>query len=83
MNTSPSSDDRFDAGEDSRRPARTSTIVWGLLLTAAGALILIWLLTDIVFDPLVVLLGLTLGAGAALLIGGAVSALGARNGKRN
>ncbi|GAA3294528.1 hypothetical protein ACFFON_12295 [Arthrobacter citreus] len=83
MNTSPASDGRFDAEEDQRRPARTSTIVWGLLLTAAGVLILVWLLTDIVFDPLVVLLGLTLGAGAALLIGGAVSALGARKGKRS
>lgn len=62
-----------------RRPARTSTIVWGLLLMAAGVLLLAWLLTDITFDPLVVLLGLTLGAGAALLIGGAVSAVGSRN----
>ena len=83
MNTSPSSDDRFDADEDKRRPARTSTIVWGLLLTAAGVLILVWLLTDVAFDPLVVLLGLTLGTGTALLAGGAVSALGARNGKRS
>ena len=82
MNIS-SSSERVDAEENQRQPARTSTIVWGLLLIAAGALVLAWLLTDIVFDPLVVLLGLTLGAGAALLIGGTVSALGGRNGKRS
>ena len=82
MNTSPSSDARFDSVDDERRPARTSTIVWGLLLAAAGVLILVWQLTDITFDPLVVLLGLTLGTGAALLIGGAVAALGGRDRKR-
>ncbi|WP_341393359.1 hypothetical protein [Arthrobacter sp. G119Y2] len=83
MNTSPSSDARFDpVDDDERRPARTSTIVWGLLLAAAGVLILVWQLTDIAFDPLVVLLGLTLGTGAALLIGGAVAALGGRDRKR-
>lgn len=83
MNTSPSSDARFDSvDDDERRPARTSTIVWGLLLAAAGVLILVWQLTDIAFDPLVVLLGLTLGTGAALLIGGAVAALGGRDRKR-
>ncbi|MDK1359778.1 hypothetical protein QNO00_05790 [Arthrobacter sp. zg-Y1219] len=57
--------------------------MWGLLLTAAGLLVLAWLLTDIAFDPLVVLLGLTLGTGAALLVGGAVSAYGGRNSGRN
>lgn len=82
MNSSPSSDARFDAAEDGRRPARTSTIVWGLLLAAAGVLILVWLLTDIEFDPLAVTLGLTLGTGAALLIGGAVAAMGGRNRER-
>lgn len=62
-----------------RRPPRTSTIVWGLLITALGALLLTWQLTAIRLDPLAVLLGLTLGAGAALLIGGAASALGSRS----
>lgn len=62
-----------------RRAARTGTIVWGLLIIAAAVLLLAWLLTDITLDPLVVLLGLMLGGGAALLIGGAVSVLGGRN----
>lgn len=98
MNTFPSPDAPFEpapaaadgpgpdpasADAAGRRPVRTSTIVWGLLLIAAGLLILVWLLTDIAFDPVVVLLGLTLGAGAALLIGGAVSSLGGRNRGRN
>ncbi|MET4058639.1 MFS superfamily sulfate permease-like transporter [Arthrobacter sp. UYP6] len=73
-----SSPDAFPTAAGARRPARTATIVWGLLITATGILLLAWLLTDITLDPLVVLLGLTLGAGAALLIGGAVSALGGR-----
>ncbi|WAP52536.1 hypothetical protein OL239_04625 [Arthrobacter sp. ATA002] len=83
MNTSPSSTDRPADAAGGRRPARTGTIVWGLLLVAAGVLLLAWLLTDIAFDPLVVLLGLTLGAGAALLVGGAVAALGGRDRKHS
>lgn len=75
------SSDSSSAPASGRRPPRTSTIVWGLLITAVGALLLAWQLTAIKLDPLAVLLGLTLGAGAALLIGGAVSALGSR-GKR-
>lgn len=67
-----------------RRPVRTATIVWGLLIMAAGILLLAWLLTDISLDPMAVLLGLLIGAGAALLIGGAVAAFGKQDkaGKR-
>ena len=61
-----------------RRPVRTGTIVWGLLIIAVAVLILVWLLTDITLDPLAVLLGLMLGGGGALLLGGAVSVLGGR-----
>ena len=71
------------SADASRRPARTATIVWGLLITAAGVLLLAWQLTDITFDPLVVLLGLVLGAGAALLIGGSISALGRAGGSKD
>ncbi len=63
----------------SRRQVRTGTIVWGLLIISAAVLLLAWLLTDITLDPLAVLLGLLLGGGAALLIGGAVSAFGSRS----
>lgn len=69
--------------EGSRRPARTATIVWGLLVMAVGALLLVWLLTDIRFDPLVVLLGLIIGTGTALLIGGVVSAAGGARQRRS
>ena len=67
-----------------RQPVRTATIVWGLLIMAAGILLLAWLLTDISLDPMAVLLGLLIGAGAALLIGGAVAAFGKQDktGKR-
>ena len=85
MSSFPSPSPEFPASKAAPaepRRARTSTIVWGLLLVAAGVLILAWQLTDITFDPLVVVLGLTLGTGAALLIGGAVSALGGRDRNR-
>lgn len=84
MTTSPSNI-AFDSSSDpvpGRRPPRTSTIVWGLLITAVGALLLAWQLTAIRLDPLAVLLGLTLGTGAALLIGGAIAAMGGRNRER-
>lgn len=61
-----------------RRPVRTGTIVWGLLVIAVAVLILAWLLTDITLDPLAVLLGLMLGGGGALLLGGTLSVLGGR-----
>lgn len=61
-----------------RRPVRTGTIVWGLLIIAVAVLLLAWLLTDITLDPLAVLLGLMLGGGGALLLGGAISVLGGR-----
>lgn len=81
MNTSSTTDQA-----PARRPVRTATIVWGLLIMAAGILLLAWLLTDITLDPMAVLLGLLIGAGAALLIGGTVSAFGGpgrRSGKRS
>lgn len=59
-----------------RRPLRVGTIVWGLVLAAAGALILAVQLTGVRLDAGVVLLGLLIGAGAALVIGGLLAVLG-------
>ncbi|WP_237687098.1 MULTISPECIES: hypothetical protein [Arthrobacter] len=73
------SSEHFPEDSPAKRPVRTGTIVWGLLIIAAAVLLLAWLLTDISFDPLAVLLGLLLGGGTALLIGGAISAFGGRN----
>ncbi|GAA1350385.1 hypothetical protein GCM10009636_09050 [Arthrobacter koreensis] len=62
--------------EPERRPLRVGTIVWGLVLAVAGALILAVQLTGIRLDTGVVLLGLLIGAGAALVIGGLLAVLG-------
>ncbi|WP_049822259.1 hypothetical protein [Arthrobacter sp. H41] len=55
-----------------RRP-RAGTIIWGAVILAVGSLVLLNQLTDIRFDTGVVLMGLLVGTGAALVIGGALS----------
>ena len=62
--------------EPERRPLRVGTIVWGLVLAVVGALILAVQLTGIRLDTGMVLLGLLIGAGAALVIGGLLAVLG-------
>ena len=52
------------------------TIVWGLIVLALAALIIIARLGLVALDGTYVLIGLMLGAGAALVIGGLVSARG-------
>ena len=62
--------------EPERRPLRVGTIVWGLVLAAVGAIILTVQLTGIRLDAGMVLLGLLIGAGAALVIGGLLAVTG-------
>lgn len=57
-------------------PARVGTIVWGLIVLAVAALIIVARLGLVVLDGTYVLIGLMVGAGAALVIGGLVSARG-------
>ncbi|WP_159617684.1 hypothetical protein [Arthrobacter zhaoguopingii] len=52
------------------RRVRTGTVVWGAVILAVAALILVSLLTGIRFDLGIVLLGLLIGAGIALVVGG-------------
>jgi hypothetical protein len=54
--------------------ARVGTVVWGLVVVALAALIIISKLGVVVLDGTYVLIGLMIGAGAALIIGGLVSA---------
>ena len=65
--------------EPERRPVRVGTIVWGLVLAVAGALILTVQLTGVRLDTGMVLLGLLIGAGAALVIGGLLAVLGKKH----
>jgi hypothetical protein len=57
-------------------PARVGTIVWGLIVVALAALIIISQLGIVVLNGTYVAIGLMIGAGAALVIGGLLSARG-------
>lgn len=73
---SPAEEDYLPEPERERRPLRVGTVVWGLVLAAVGGLVLVVQLTDIRLDAGMVLLGLLIGAGAALVIGGLLAVLG-------
>ena len=60
--------------EDS--PARVGTIVWGLIVVALAALIIVSQLGIVALNGTYVAIGLMIGAGAALVIGGLLSARG-------
>jgi len=72
-------------GTDRREvaPARVGTIVWGLVVVALAALIIISQLGIVVLNGTYVLIGLMIGAGAALVIGGLLSARGRDNSPTN
>ena len=53
---------------------RVGTVVWGLIVLALAALIIISRLGLVVLNGSYVLIGLMIGAGAALVIGGLLSA---------
>ena len=54
--------------------ARVGTVVWGLIVLALAALIIIAQLGIVALNGTYVLIGLMIGAGAALVIGGLLSA---------
>jgi membrane-associated phospholipid phosphatase len=56
--------------------ARVGTVVWGLVVLALAALTIISRLGLIALNGTYVLIGLMIGAGAALVIGGLLSARG-------
>lgn len=62
--------------EDSVRPAsaRVGTVVWGLIVIALAALIIIAQLGIVTLNGTYVLIGLMIGAGIALVVGGLLSA---------
>jgi hypothetical protein len=70
-------DSRLAAGQDPERagsPARVGTVVWGLIVVALAALIIISQLGIVALNGTYVLIGLMIGAGAALIVGGLLSA---------
>ena len=65
---------RTDDGEPVPATARVGTIVWGLVVLALAILIIISQLGLVALNGTYVVIGLMLGAGAALVIGGLLSA---------
>ncbi|WP_144659397.1 hypothetical protein [Paenarthrobacter nicotinovorans] len=59
--------------EDEPRQARIGTVVWGLIVVALAALIIISTLGWVTLNGTYVLIGLMIGAGAALVVGGLLS----------
>jgi hypothetical protein len=72
-----------DRRDPSSSPARVGTIVWGLVVLALAALIIISQLGLVALNGTYVLIGLMIGAGAALVIGGLLSARGRDNSPTN
>jgi hypothetical protein len=60
--------------EPAEAPARVGTIVWGLVVLALAVLIVISQLGIVVLNGTYVVIGLMIGAGAALVVGGLLSA---------
>lgn len=58
-----------------RHPARVGTMVWGAVVLVAGVLIILSSQLDINLDPGLTAMWLLLGAGAAMVAGGAVKLL--------
>jgi hypothetical protein len=65
---------RIEKADDEPRQARIGTVVWGLIVVALAALLLVSTMGWVVLDGTYVLIGLMIGAGAALVIGGLVAA---------
>lgn len=62
-----------------RRPMRVGTIVWGLVLISLASLLLAVRVADVRLDAGLVALGLTIGAGTALVVGGLLTAVNRRS----
>jgi hypothetical protein len=56
------------------RPLRVGTVVWGLVIVALATLLVVVQQAGLRLDPGQVVIWLLLGAGAAMVLGGAVSA---------
>ncbi|WP_258802927.1 hypothetical protein [Pseudarthrobacter sp. NS4] len=54
--------------------ARVGTVVWGLIVLALAALIIVAQLGFVTLNGTYVLIGLMIGAGAALVVGGLLAA---------
>lgn len=71
-----SSNPAYPPAASAPRPTvRVGTVVWGLVVIILAVLIIIASVSAVQLDPVQVLIGLLLGSGAALVVGGVLSAL--------
>jgi hypothetical protein len=61
-------------GPSAAPTTRVGTVVWGLIVLALAALIIVAQLGIVTLNATYVLIGLMIGAGAALVVGGLLSA---------
>ncbi|NJC23188.1 putative phage tail protein [Arthrobacter pigmenti] len=59
--------------DDGATRVRPGTIIWGVVTIVIGALILAGALTDIMLDPVLVVMALLIGTGLSLVVGGVLS----------
>jgi choline-glycine betaine transporter len=67
-------EDPASAAKNEQRPAKVGTVVWGLVVLAIAALIIIAQLGLVALNGTYVAIGLLMGAGLALVVGGLLSA---------
>ena len=72
----PTTPPKTGSPEQANQPARVGTMVWGLIVLALAVLIIVARLGLVALNGTYVLIGLMLGAGAALVVGGLISARG-------
>lgn len=69
----------YTAKNDGEKTVRAGTVVWGLIAIAVGILVLLAQLVDINLDTGLVLMGLLVGTGVALVVGGLISMTGRKS----
>ena len=73
----------YNARNDGGTSVRAGTVVWGLIAIAVGVLVLLAQLVDITLDTGLVLMGLLVGTGVALVVGGLISMTGRKSNHRS
>lgn len=75
------SDETDSAAGTVPRQLQVGTVVWGLVLVTLAVLLLLATTVNLSVDPVLVILGVALGAGFALLAGGFLAAMAKNRGR--
>lgn len=74
-------DETVPAAGTAPRHLQVGTVVWGLVLVTLAVLLLLATTANLAVDPVLVILGVALGAGFALLAGGFLAAMAKNRGR--